>query len=95
MRHGVKSNYHSPGILPHAFSILRHDVDNRSQISLSTARLEQKLGISGTYYFRMVPGSYDEVVIWEISSLGHEIGYHYETLSQIGNRLSVVGKRKE
>ncbi len=61
--------------------ILRHDVDARKMNSLMTARLEHDLGITGTYYFRMVPGSFDEGVISEIASLGHEIGYHYEDVS--------------
>ena len=66
--------------------ILRHDVDARKMNSLQTARMEEDLGISGTYYFRMVPGSYDEEVIKQISYLGHEIGYHYEELSRSGVR---------
>ena len=63
------------------FIILRHDVDARSSNSLVTARLENSMGITGTYYFRTVPGSYDEAVIREIAGMGHEIGYHYEDLA--------------
>jgi len=73
--------------------ILRHDVDEFPRNSLDTARMEHELGISGTYYFRMVPGSYDEAIIRKIAGMGHEIGYHYETMSQVGNRLSVIGNR--
>jgi len=73
--------------------ILRHDVDACPLNSLGTARMEHELGIRGTYYFRMVPGSYDEAVIREIAGMGHEIGFHYETLSQISNRLSKTGYR--
>jgi len=62
------------------FVILRHDVDARKENSLESARIEHQLGIRGTYYFRVVPQSYDEGVIKEIASLGHEIGYHYETM---------------
>lgn len=61
--------------------ILRHDVDARKMNSLQTAKLEKELGITGTYYFRIVPGSFDEEVIKQIAGLGHEIGYHYEDLS--------------
>ena len=67
-----------PGII-----ILRHDVDALPQNSLRLARLENSLGIRGTYYFRMVPGCYDEVIIREIFGLGHEIGYHYETVATV------------
>jgi len=61
--------------------ILRHDVDARKLNSLHTAKLEAEMGIFGTYNFRIVPQSFDEKVIREIYSLGHEIGYHYEDLA--------------
>ncbi|MBA3898614.1 MAG: hypothetical protein H0X62_00140 [Bacteroidetes bacterium] len=60
--------------------ILRHDVDARKENSLAFARIQNEMGIVGTYYFRTVPESYNEKVIKEIASLGHEIGYHYETM---------------
>ena len=59
---------------------MRHDVDARPDHSLHFARLQHELGITGTYYFRAVPGSWDEGIIREIASLGHEIGYHYEDM---------------
>lgn len=59
---------------------LRHDVDKRPQNSLAVARIERELGWKATYYFRVVPESFDEAVILQIASLGHEIGYHYESL---------------
>jgi hypothetical protein len=66
--------------------ILRHDVDARKMNSLHTARMEKELGITGTYYFRMVPQSFDEKVIKQIAGMGHEIGYHYEDLSSMAQR---------
>lgn len=60
--------------------VLRHDVDKLPKNSLAFARIQHSMGIAGTYYFRAVPGSWDEAVISEIASLGHEIGYHYETM---------------
>lgn len=61
--------------------ILRHDVDLKPQNSLKTAQIESELGWKATYYFRAVPESWDESIILEIASLGHEIGYHYESLT--------------
>ena len=61
--------------------ILRHDVDLLPANSLRTARLEASMGMHGIYYFRAVPESWDEEIIREIASLGHEIGYHYESLT--------------
>lgn len=61
--------------------ILRHDIDRYPQNALACATMEATMGIWGTYYFRITPGSFDSRIIREISSLGHEIGYHYEDLS--------------
>lgn len=60
--------------------ILRHDVDARPHNALNIAQLEHSLGIKGSYYFRMVPECFDTEIIRRIASMGHEIGYHYETL---------------
>jgi hypothetical protein len=61
--------------------ILRHDVDDRPENSLATAILENKLGIRGSYYFRIVKQSFNEEIILKIKDLGHEIGYHYEDMA--------------
>jgi hypothetical protein len=61
--------------------ILRHDVDLLPENSLEFAKIQALNGIKGTYYFRAVPGSWDEKIIREIRKLGHEIGYHYECLT--------------
>jgi len=60
--------------------MLRHDVDDRKENSFQFAKIQHERGIKGSYYFRMVPQSYDERVIREIEGMGHEIGYHYETM---------------
>ena len=60
--------------------ILRHDVDSLPENSLKLAHIQARCGIKGTYYFRIVPQSYNRHIIKEINSLGHEIGYHYETM---------------
>lgn len=60
---------------------LRHDVDLKPQNSLATARIEHELGWKAVYYFRAVPESWDEDIILQIRDLGHEIGYHYESLT--------------
>jgi hypothetical protein len=66
--------------------VLRNDVDTHNKNSLQFAILQHNLGIVGTYYFRIVPQSFDEKIIKEIAGLGHEIGYHYETMETcLGN----------
>lgn len=63
------------------FVILRHDVDLKPQNSLHTARMEAEIGAKATYYFRAVPESWDDEIIVQIHQMGHEIGYHYESLT--------------
>ena len=47
--------------------ILRHDVDRLPENSLRLARLEHELRVTGTYYFRIVPESYDRQIMKEIA----------------------------
>ena len=61
--------------------ILRHDVDRFPKQSLKMAQLEHDLGVTATYYFRIRKTTYKPDIINEIKSLGHEIGYHYENLT--------------
>lgn len=63
--------------------LLRHDVDKLPQNSLRTAQIENSLGIKGSYYFRIIPISYDTNIIKKIADLGHEVGYHYEDVDLI------------
>lgn len=71
--------------------ILRHDVDRLPLNSLATAKMEHKLGVKGSYYFRVTPGSFQPQIIEEIVQLGHEIGYHYEDLTIVkGNSEKAV-----
>lgn len=61
--------------------ILRHDVDLLPLNSLRFAKIQAEKNVKGVYYFRAVPQSWNENVIKEIASLGHEVGYHYECLT--------------
>ena len=63
--------------------LLRHDVDLKPENSLATAKLENSLGIKGTYYFRIIPQTLKPDIIKEIADLGHEIGYHYEDMDLV------------
>ena len=61
--------------------ILRHDVDRLPENALVIAKIEKDAGIRASYYFRIVKESYDEDIIRQIAEMRHEIGYHYENLS--------------
>ena len=72
--------------------ILRHDVDARPENSLAFAKIQAELGVKGTYYFRAVPKSWNEEIIKEIHTLGHEIGYHYECLTTAKGKMDLALK---
>jgi hypothetical protein len=84
------------GNLPQRFVILRHDVDLKPANSWAVARDEKDLGAKATYYFRAVPESWDDRIIKEISDMGHEVGYHYESLTTCkGNAQKAYDDFKE
>lgn len=62
--------------------ILRHDVDRKPGNALKMAQLEKRLGLASTYYFRHTRNVFKPSIIEKIDTMGHEIGYHYETLSK-------------
>jgi hypothetical protein len=64
------------------FVIIRHDVDRMPKNALMMSKIEEKLGIRATYYFRYTKETFNRDIIKKIYDLGHEIGYHYETLSK-------------
>jgi hypothetical protein len=75
--------------------ILRQDVDLNPENSLNFARFQAQNNIKSVYYFRIVPESYNEAIIKEIYSLGHEIGYHYEDMSLTTERQMTSLIRKK
>jgi hypothetical protein len=58
--------------------VLRHDVDKLPLNSLQFAQIQHDLGIKGSYYFRIVPQSFNPQIMEQIAKLGHEIGCHFE-----------------
>jgi len=64
------------------FVILRHDVDRNPGNALRMAELETEVGIFSSYYFRYTNSSFKPELISKVSELGHEVGYHYETLGK-------------
>ncbi len=77
---------------PQKSIVLRHDVDTLPINSLRFARIQAEMGILGTYYHRAVRGSFDEGIIKEIFSLGHEVGYHYEDVNLAAKWLRARGR---
>jgi len=68
--------------LPNSFILMRHDVDRIPERALVTAKIEHEYGIRSTYYFRTSKSVCKPNIIRQIKNMGHEIGYHYETLNE-------------
>jgi len=66
---------------PRSFCLIRHDVDRKPHNALKMARLEHSLNIVSTYCFRTKKHTFKSDIILAIASMGHEIAYHYESLS--------------
>jgi hypothetical protein len=62
--------------------ILRHDIDRASHTALRMAQLETKFSIKSTYYVRMTPAVFSPDLLLSLQNLGHDVGYHYETLAK-------------
>jgi hypothetical protein len=75
---------------------LRHDVDHSLRVALGMARLEAELGVPATYFVQLHSDAYAVTshsqiqLMREIASLGHEIGFHYDTAHYRKLGLDVV-----
>ncbi len=70
----------SPALMENFWAI-RHDVDRKVNNSFRMAEVEAELGLKSCYYFRTRPHVFKPEIIKAIAGMGHEIGYHYECLS--------------
>lgn len=75
----------APSSLPSV--VFRHDVDRDVPAAVRCARILAHYGQRGTFYFRY-PYTFRPSQILQIAGLGHEIGYHYETLSKAAGDVS-------
>ncbi len=66
---------------PKSFALIRHDIDRKPLNALRMAELEYEQGVQTTYYIRTKSHTFKPEIIRQISQMGHEIGFHYESLS--------------
>jgi hypothetical protein len=69
-------------LVSHKICIFRHDVEQNYINALQVAKILNKFEVNGTYFFRIKPNFFQPEIVREISLLGHEIGYHYDDLTQ-------------
>ena len=76
--------------LPDKFIFLRHDLDSDVATMMKMIKIEQALEIKSTTFFRL--STLDTKTINLVKSVGSEIGYHYEELSDYCLRNGIVSK---
>jgi hypothetical protein len=62
--------------------IMRHDVDQDTVTAMALGFIEHQLKCRSSFYYRWCTASHKSISY--IKSLGHELGLHYETLSDYG-----------
>ena len=73
---------HEP--VPGVFIILRFDVDYRESHAIHLAQIAHARALRGSFYFRHHPTGFDLEAMRRVAALGHEVGYHFETLDTTG-----------
>jgi hypothetical protein len=77
--------------LPERFVICRHDVDRKPANARKMARLEADRGVASTYYLRTK--TFSTTLARTLSTLSHEVGYHYEDFVRAGGKLDRAHER--
>ena len=62
--------------------VLRHDVDRNLPSAIRMAELEASYDLQATYYMRKTRAVFKAPQMKYLNQLGHEVGYHYETLNK-------------
>ena len=70
--------------------VLRHDVDRNVGRAVRLAELEHRAGVCSSFYFRHGKGGFPASAIRELAAMGHETGFHYETLSVTGGNAAAA-----
>ena len=70
--------------IPGRVLLMRHDIDSDIATATRMWRIEERLGVRGTWFFRL--STWDDALIAEIARAGCEVGYHYEELATLALR---------
>ncbi|MDD2228044.1 MAG: hypothetical protein PHY48_01370 [Candidatus Cloacimonetes bacterium] len=74
-----------------SFIILRHDIDTDPVAALRFAEIELRYAVKASYFFRRI--TWHAGIMNTLHRQGHEIGYHFEELSDYAKKHHI--KRKE
>lgn len=80
----------APPARPERCVLLRHDVESSASRAVAMGELERRHGLVASYFFRTKRSVFRPEAMRALVALGHEIGYHYETLGQCLGRLEAA-----
>jgi hypothetical protein len=75
---------------PQSFVLLRHDVESSAGKALAMGEIERRHGLAATYFFRVKRSVFRPEAMRALTAMGHEIGYHYETLGRCLGRIDAA-----
>jgi hypothetical protein len=76
---------------PERCVLLRHDIESSATKAVAMGELERRHGLVATYFFRVKRSVFRPEAMRALAGLGHEIGYHYETLGRsFGRRQAAL-----
>lgn len=70
------------------YLILRHDIDTDVMTARAMWRIERRLGVRASFYFRL--STLDPALMRQIHEEGGEASYHYEELATIGKEQGLT-----
>lgn len=84
---GIADYLQDRAILPTSFVLLRHDVESSGRRAVEMAEVEARHRLCATYFLRRRRG-FRRSTITRLRELGHDIGYHYDTVARARGDLA-------
>ena len=70
------------------YVFIRHDIDSEPKVAEKMFEIEQKHGVTSTYYFRQC--SLDIELAKKMIASGVEVGYHYEEIADYAKKNNIM-----
>ena len=80
-------DYSEIDVSTESFCVIRHDIEFSIERAYALALIEHDLGISSSFFIQLNNNNYNPLsnenvsILKEISSMGHNLGLHYQALS--------------
>jgi hypothetical protein len=81
---GVLEATSDPGEIGPKVAILRHDVDTDPKTARAMWEIEMRVGVIGSYFFRL--STFDRPLMVDMAASGFGVGYHYEEVATIAKQ---------